>query len=80
MDENNLEFIFNNINDWLKYAETKNGVLLTLLIAIIGVIVDKDIPSQIKFALMTTCIISILILLISFAPILNFFCKDSKKI
>ena len=32
--EEQLRSIFNNVNEWLKYAEAKNFGLLTLIVAI----------------------------------------------
>ncbi len=79
--EEKLFKIFSNINNWLKYAEAKNGVLLVLNgSALMGIFSQlKGTPtifSTILKWLITPCFgLSLLILLISFLPIYNKFFK-----
>lgn len=40
--EERLKYIFNNTNDWLKFAEAKNGILLAALGASLFSIIDKS--------------------------------------
>lgn len=73
--EDKLGQIFSNVNDWLKYAETKNGILLSLNGAgILGIFsMLKDVPEPFKSVLLW-CLIpalccSLFVSLISFLPI-----------
>lgn len=39
--EEDLKNIFNNVNEWLKFAELKNGTLLATLTAVLGILLDR---------------------------------------
>ena len=75
--EERLKFIFNNVNEWLKFAEAKNGAILAFNGAAIFAILSyiKKIPVIINplliYLLLATFLISILVNLITFIPILN---------
>ena len=66
---------FQNINEWLRFAETKNGVLFAFNGAtIIGLLsLYKDLPKMVQepviFVLFPFLMLSLLVLLISFVPI-----------
>ncbi len=84
--EERLRFIFNNINDWLKFAEAKNGSILAFNGAAIFALLSftKKSPSIISplliYLLLVTFVVCILLNLITFIPILNaFFSKKNKK-
>ena len=75
--EEKLIQIFANINDWLKYSEVKNGVLLSLNSAVVMGFISllKDAPIPLKFSI-NLCLIpsftlSLIVLLSSFLPILD---------
>lgn len=77
MDEQ-LKNIFTNINDWLKFAETKTAALLTgngiLIFGILRTIKDQEISSTqvlILYFVMLLLILSLLTCLISFIPSLK---------
>lgn len=81
-----LEFIFNNINNWLKFAEAKNGSILAFNGAAIFALLSftKKIPNFITplliYILLVTFIVCVLLNLITFIPVLNaFFSKKNKK-
>ena len=40
--EENLKDIFNNVNEWLKFAEAKNGILIALLGTALFTLLDKS--------------------------------------
>ncbi|NEF85403.1 Pycsar system effector family protein [Ligilactobacillus murinus] len=59
-------------NEWLRYAETKNGVLLTLALACttkFGEYIDKDVRIGIVITILST--FAILICLLSFFPVMG---------
>ena len=82
--EERLKTIFGNVNDWLKFAEAKNGVLITLnggaIFAFISSFKDKLTLSGVDFLsaeflfrifcleFLACCLISLLISLLSFLP------------
>lgn len=60
--------------EWLKYAETKNGVLLTLVSALLVAFFQQEVLSVDSFWGKCVCIsliIEIIYLLLSFSPILS---------
>jgi hypothetical protein len=85
---NELKFIFNNINDWLKYAENKNAILIGLnggaLFGIVNLFFTLYNKQKI-ILLFYVCLlasalmflISTIILLISFIP--QLICKNKKN-
>lgn len=79
--EDKLNQIFINVNEWLKFSEAKNGILLALNgTAVIGLMsILKDASEPIKYTL-TWCLIPaltlvLIVLLISFLPITDKFFK-----
>ena len=84
MDEN-LKYTFSNVNDWLKFAEAKNIALATIDGAILFGIIQgwKEIPiwmhSEIKYILFPLLIISMLLIIWSFIPKLNYKKLKNKK-
>ncbi|MGG0516612.1 Pycsar system effector family protein [Bacillus pseudomycoides] len=73
-----LKSIYEDVREWLKFAETKNAALLTfngvIVFGIFDKVVDKANDSFIKTALIMGCaiiLISIIINLVSFLPQLN---------
>ncbi|MDM5235322.1 DUF5706 domain-containing protein [Bacillus cereus] len=73
-----LKSIYEDVREWLKFAETKNAALLTfngvIVFGIFDKVVDKATDSFIKTALLMGCaiiLISIIINLVSFLPQLN---------
>lgn len=79
--ENRLNEIFANVNSWLKFAEAKNGVLLSLngaiLIGVLSYLKDapKPVLCSLTWALIPLLTIAILVLSISFLPITDIFFK-----
>lgn len=70
--------------EWVKYAETKNGVLLTLVSALLVAFFQQDVLPVWSFwskCVCVTLLIEILYLLSSFSPILKISskCKCMKK-
>ena len=69
-----LHKIFSNVNDWLKFAEAKNAVLIGFISTILGLLIagltSFSICTQsiIKYILMPIEIIAIIISVISFFP------------
>ena len=71
-----LENIFLNVNDWLKFAETKNGVIAafnsTIALAILNALIDKKIVDYFLQKYLTFSVVFLLgsafISLISFLP------------
>ena len=79
----NLKSIFNNINDWLKFAEAKNFGLLTLNGALIFGITQTEASDDFKwileigyYCLIPFSILSFMWCLISLFPILT---KNTKE-
>ncbi|MHA4213478.1 hypothetical protein [Bacillus cereus] len=73
-----IKSIYEDVREWLKFAETKNAALLTfngvVVFGVLDKIVDKISEPVIKTALIIGCsiiMISIVINLISFTPLLN---------
>ncbi|MDY0850434.1 DUF5706 domain-containing protein [Bacillus thuringiensis] len=73
-----LKSIYEDVREWLKFAETKNAALLTfngvIVFGIFDKVVDKASDSFIKTALIMGCaiiLISIIINLVSFLPQFN---------
>jgi len=72
----NLENTFSNVNDWLKFAETKNGVIAafnsTVALAILNALIDKKIAGCFMQKYLTFSVVVLLgaafIALISFLP------------
>ena len=84
--EERLEFIFNNINNWLKFAEAKNGSILAFNGAAIFALlsITKKSPNIIAptliYLLLVTFIACVLLNLITFIPVLNaLFSKKMKQ-
>lgn len=89
MNKINLENIFNNVNDWLKFAEAKNGIIAaftsTISLAIFSALIENKI-SNIYFCIYLSyssllLFGSALIALASFLPQLNdlkFIAKEKK--
>jgi hypothetical protein len=81
--EHRLNEIYKNINNWLKYAEAKNGVLISLNgVALFGVLsyledVPKPAYDSLTWVLIPSFVISIIVLLVSFFPITNKYFKKS---
>lgn len=79
--EEKLKYIFSNVNDWLKYSEAKNGVLLALnggiIMGIFSLLKDISIliAPYIKWLILPCFMLSLIILLISFLPIRDKFFK-----
>lgn len=78
IDDKNMEDlfkgIFENINNWLHFAEAKNGALVALNIAILSALLSTDFFENYSLFIAVICIcllLSICIALISFSPILN---------
>lgn len=79
--EKKLEYIFNNVNDWLKFAEAKNAALLAFNIGVIvGVArliefefnkILSDLSTAYIVAGLMLLVISSLICLLSFIPRLH---------
>ena len=73
--EEKLNQIFINVNDWLKYSEAKNGVLLALngamLMGLISILKDASDPfkASITWCLIPSFTLSLIILISSFLPI-----------
>jgi len=85
MEGYDIKYIFNNINDWLKFAEAKNGMLIAFdsaaLWAFISLLKDgkffcSDLIYYIYLSLFLL-VISIVVLLYSFIP--QFSLKDKKS-
>lgn len=77
--EDKLKYIFENVNDWLKFAEQKNAAIIVFNTAMtIGILnVLKDVPQNchdylffLKLNLLTN-LFSIIIALLSFIPVLK---------
>lgn len=75
--EEKLEIIFKNVNDWLKFAETKNAMLLgfngVVFFGVLRLFVWEDFPDfyWLKFYLVIAMIflsVSSLVTLLSFVP------------
>jgi hypothetical protein len=72
--EERLKYIFNNINDWLKFAETKNAALLVIdsaaIFALLSFINSADSINQYVvislYATIALLLLSIFVLLFSF--------------
>lgn len=67
--------------EWVKYAETKNGILLTLLSALLFAFFQQDkIPITTKSGILfsVTLFIEIIILVYSFVPILDTVTKNKR--
>jgi hypothetical protein len=76
--DDQLKNIFTNINDWLKFAETKTAALLTgnglLIFGIIRTLKDQEINpalTQFIYFVLLLLILSLLTCLISFIPSLK---------
>jgi hypothetical protein len=73
--EEKLNQIFVNVNEWLKYSEAKNGVLLALngamLMGLIALLKDASDPFEVSitWCLIPSFTLSLVILLSSFLPI-----------
>jgi hypothetical protein len=61
-----LEFIFQNTNEWLKFAETKNGILLGIIITTSAFLIENK--TNLKNNLGVCLFISLIISLLSFFP------------
>ena len=59
-----LEFIFQNTNEWLKFAETKNGILLGIIITTSAFLIENK--TNLKNNLGVCLFISLIISLLSF--------------
>lgn len=81
--EEKLKYIFTNVNDWLKFAEAKNGVLIAFNgAAIFGLLQSKSSITNDHLSSYLFCIcVPILIMgigisLFSFLPVLKLFFKE----
>lgn len=88
MDDNSKEIleqlkeIFENVNNWLNFAEAKNGALVAFDIAIIGTILGTDYfknYTSILIILVVGFSISLVVALISFIPNLNKFINNFSR-
>ena len=66
-----LKSIYDENIQWLTFAELKNGALLTIMVAIIGIISQIDMSLWVKSFFMVYSIVIILICIFSFIPFLN---------
>ena len=84
--ENRLNEIFSNVNNWLKFAEAKNGVLLSLngaaLIGVLSYLKDapKPVLHSLTWALIPSFIIATVILIFSFLPVMDVFFKRKRDL
>ena len=73
--EEKLNQIFLNVNEWLKYSEAKNGVLLALdgamLIGLMSLLKDASDPLKVSitWCLIPSFTLSLVILFCSFLPL-----------
>ncbi|WP_122639046.1 hypothetical protein [Romboutsia sp. Marseille-P6047] len=70
-----LKYIFENVNNWLNFAELKNGALLVFLTTVIIGLTQLNLPDDSNILIkifyivsMIDILISIIILLLSFVP------------
>ena len=83
--EEKLLIIFNNVNDWLKFAEAKNAVLIGFIgAALIGVFsswtsLNPEHQLLIKYIFFPIEICALLVSFYSFLPDLKLFERTSKK-
>lgn len=83
-----LQYIFENINNWLNFAEAKNGALIAINASVImGIVTDDKIPRNcIVVTLLILLAISLFHSLLSFVPLtgnmaekrLEYWCSKSK--
>lgn len=86
--EEKLNSIFINTNDWLKFAEAKNGIIITLngagIFGLINLIGDEPVGliqyKLLIILLLFSMIVSLIIALLSFFPNLKISHLYSKKI
>lgn len=74
-----LDKTYKNVNDWLKFAEAKNGITATLNLAVLSALSSSEplYGCRILFFLIMLCIcVSTTVCLISFLPHAN---EDTKK-
>lgn len=75
--EEKLNNIFININDWLKYSEAKNGILFALnggvIMGVVSLLGDSSfkVPIIINLVAVPCFLVSLVVLLISFLPVVN---------
>lgn len=80
-----LHKIFSNINDWLKFAEAKNAVLIGFISTILGFAfsslsnLPQDFHAIVKFIFLPTEILALLIPLASFFPPFEFHFSDKNR-
>lgn len=77
-----LKFIFTNVNDWLKFAEAKNTGLLALnLAAIIGILQISHFEEykQLQGVFVIFFAFSSLLNLITLSPVVNYFFRSFKR-
>ena len=80
--EEKLKQIFVNVNEWLKYSEAKNGVLLALngamLMSLMSILKDVSDPLKVSitWCLIPSFALSLVILLSSFLPIRDKFFNE----
>lgn len=80
-----LHKIFSNVNDWLKFAEAKNAVLIgfigALLIGLLSLLSANNtlVTTLIKFLLFPIEILALIISVLSFLPKLNLIKKKKNK-
>ncbi len=77
--KDHLEYVFSNVNDWLKFAEAKSATLLAangvVLFGILRLVNDLQLKSYVSCVVGVGCIffvISLLLCLSSFIPSLSF--------
>jgi hypothetical protein len=70
--EDKLKFIFANVNDWLKFIETKNAAIIAFnsaaLFYIIDFLIDKTDYRMILYIILFTFSLSIIVSILSFIP------------
>ena len=79
--EDKLKYIYDDVYRWLVFAETKNGVFVTILLVLIERITSSSNAKQwypFKYCVLTFIVISTIILFSSFIPYLNN-CEFIKK-
>ena len=83
--EDRLKYIFENVNYWLSFAETKNAALVgfnsTVIIGLLAIINTENIALNlaVNYVLTPTFTIAIFLSLIALMPVLKYFKSDNKK-
>jgi hypothetical protein len=83
--EDRLNAIFANVNNWLKFAEAKNGVLLSLnggaIIGVLAYVKEAPEPNScsLTWTLIPAFILATLFLLVSFLPLRDKIVSKERK-